>query len=88
MDQAHATGWRRVGALSSAAGRRALEAYEVDIISGGDVVRTIETSTPEASYSATQRQADLGSATAGYEVAIYQISQTIGRGDALKVGWG
>ena len=66
----------------------ALEAYEVDIISGGDVVRTIETSTPEAIYSATQRQADLGSATAGYEVAIYQISQTIGRGDALKVGWG
>nr|WP_321457182.1 glycoside hydrolase TIM-barrel-like domain-containing protein [uncultured Cohaesibacter sp.] len=64
-----------------------LEAYEVDIISGGDVVRTIETSTPEASYSATQRQTDLGSATAGYEVAIYQISQTIGRGDALKVAW-
>ena len=65
-----------------------LEAYEVDIIGGGDVVRTIETSTPEANYSATQRQTDLGSATAGYEVAIYQISQTIGRGDALKVGWG
>ncbi|WP_162916919.1 baseplate multidomain protein megatron [Cohaesibacter haloalkalitolerans] len=63
------------------------EAYEVDIISGGAVVRTITTSAPQASYSAAERLADLGSATAGYDVAIYQISQTLGRGDALEAEW-
>ena len=56
----------------------ALEAYEVDIIGGGDVVRTIETSTPEAIYSATQRQADLGSVDSAYKIRVYQISVLVG----------
>ncbi|WP_319528993.1 glycoside hydrolase TIM-barrel-like domain-containing protein [uncultured Cohaesibacter sp.] len=62
------------------------EAYEVDILNGGDVVRTFELSTPAVTYSEAERLADLGDASAAYDVAIYQISQTVGRGGALVVG--
>ena len=63
-----------------------LEAYEVDILSGGTVVRTIAASTTEVTYSEAQRISDLGNASAAYDVAIYQISQTMGRGWGLEVG--
>lgn len=56
------------------------EAYEVDIISGGSVVRTISTSTQSASYTAAQQSAD--GLTPGDPVTarIYQMSAIVGRG--------
>lgn len=59
------------------------EAYEVDILDGGDVVRTITGLTSaSASYSAANQTTDFGSAQAAVAVNIYQISATVGRGYA------
>lgn len=58
----------------------ASEQYQVDILSGSTVVRTISATSPSASYSATQQIADFGSLQARVNVAIYQISTTVGRG--------
>lgn len=58
------------------------EAYEIDIYDGTSIVRTIEASTPTASYSAAEQTAD--GLTPGDPVvcAIYQISSRVGRGHA------
>jgi hypothetical protein len=56
------------------------ELYEVDILDGVDVVRTISTSTPLASYTAAEQTAD--GLTPGDPVSgvVYQISDSRGRG--------
>lgn len=59
------------------------EAYEVDILDGAAVKRTISTGTPQATYSVSDQVADFGSAHGHYNVAIYQVSPTFGRGSAL-----
>lgn len=57
------------------------ELYEVDIMNGGDVVRTISGLTsPQANYSAAQQTTDFGSTQASVAVRIYQISEVVGRG--------
>lgn len=58
----------------------ALEAYEVDIMNGGAVVRTLSVTTPSASYTAAQQTADFGSPQASIDMRIYQISNVVGRG--------
>lgn len=59
------------------------EAYEVDVMSGGTVVRTISGLTAaSASYSAANQATDFGSAQAAIAVRVYQISATVGRGYA------
>jgi hypothetical protein len=59
------------------------EAYEVEIMDGGDVVRTITgLTTPSASYSAAEQTADFGSAQSSVAVKIYQLSGAVGRGYA------
>jgi hypothetical protein len=67
------------------------EAYEVDVLNGGAVVRTI-TATPsaggsvaipsnrQATYSAADQIADFGGEQAILTVRIYQISTSVGRG--------
>lgn len=57
------------------------ERYEVDILSGGGVVRTL-TGLDEntASYSADQQLADFGAVQPAIEVAVYQLSDVVGRG--------
>lgn len=58
-----------------------VEAYEVDIMNGGNVVRTISgLSTSAASYSAAEQTADFGSPQASVSVRIYQMSGIVGRG--------
>ncbi len=59
------------------------ERYEVDIMDGSDVMRTISgLSSPTASYSAAEQTADFGSAQASVDVRVYQLSGIIGRGYA------
>jgi hypothetical protein len=57
------------------------EAYEVDILVADEVVRTIETTTPEAIYTAAEQAEDFDSpAPLSIAVEVYQISATVGRG--------
>jgi hypothetical protein len=61
------------------------EAYEVDILDGLTVVRTLSSSTPTATYTAAQMAADFGSPTpASIDVRIYQLSAVVGRGYAAE----
>lgn len=60
------------------------EAYEVDILDGSTVVRTIPITSPTASYSATDQATDFGSAQSSIDVTIYQLSAVIGRGYAAS----
>jgi hypothetical protein len=56
------------------------ERYEIDILDGGDVVRTISATTPAATYTAAQQTADFGSPQSSIAVKVYQISAIVGRG--------
>ncbi len=60
------------------------EAYQIDILNGSTVVRTISASTTSATYSAANQTADFGAAQSVLSVAIYQINSTIGRGTPGK----
>ena len=62
------------------------EKYEIDIMSGGTVKRTITGLTsPTASYTAAQQVTDFGSAQSAITVNVYQISARVGRGYAGNV---
>ncbi len=58
------------------------EQYEVDVLSGGDVVRTLAATNPGALYAAADELDDFGSAQASLTVRVAQISATVGRGFA------
>jgi hypothetical protein len=62
----------------------ASESYEVDILDGATVVRTISTTTAQAVYDATQQQADFGQVQSSVSVKVYQLSATVGRGYPLE----
>jgi hypothetical protein len=56
------------------------ESYEVDILNGSTIVRTLTASTPTVQYSVANQIGDFGSAQASISVRIYQMSQTVARG--------
>ena len=56
------------------------EAYEVDVLTGASVVRTLHATTPSVLYAAANETADFGSAQSSLAVRVYQMSATIGRG--------
>jgi hypothetical protein len=56
------------------------EKYEIDILSGSTVKRTITATTPTAAYSAADQVVDFGSAQSAINIAVYQINAVIGRG--------
>ena len=56
------------------------EAYEVDIYDGSGVVRTLSTSSPEATYTLAQQTADFGGQQWSVSIAVYQLSASYGRG--------
>lgn len=56
------------------------ESYEVDILSGSTVLRTLASSTPNVTYTSAMQIADFGSAPSSLSIAVYQISTTVGRG--------
>jgi len=60
------------------------EAYEVDILNGSNVVRTIEITSPTAAYSAADQTTDFGSTQSSVDVNIYQMSAVVGRGYATS----
>jgi hypothetical protein len=60
------------------------EAYEVDIMDGVDVVRTITvTGTNEFTYTAAQLSADGNTVASPPDANVYQMSDAVGRGFAL-----
>ncbi|MFN3746810.1 MAG: hypothetical protein ACK4TL_19080, partial [Hyphomicrobiaceae bacterium] len=63
----------------------ASEAYQIDIMAGPSVKRTIATSVPEAVYCAAAQIADFGSLQSAVTCRIYQLSERVGRGQALEV---
>ena len=63
----------------------ASESYEVDVMSGATVLRTIEVTTPAFSYSAADQTTDFGSAQSSIAFRIYQLSAAVGRGYPLEV---
>lgn len=56
------------------------ERYEIDVIDGSDVVRTIVSSSPTCTYTAADQAADFGTAQSSIAVAVYQMSAAYGRG--------
>lgn len=61
------------------------EAYEIDVMSGSTVKRTITASTPAFNYSAANQVSDFGSTQAAITFRIYQLSGVVGRGIPLEV---
>jgi hypothetical protein len=60
------------------------EAYEIDILNGANVVRTISTAVTTALYSAAEQTADFGSVPASFDAIVYQLSATYGRGAGTR----
>jgi hypothetical protein len=58
----------------------AAEAYEVEILSGSEVVRTIRTNAPQALYAVDDELADFGAAQSALTLRVAQLSATVGRG--------
>jgi len=59
------------------------EAYQVDIMNGSTVVRTLTGLTsPIASYTAAQQVTDFGSTQSSVSINVYQMSGIVGRGYA------
>ncbi|MTD96259.1 hypothetical protein GIW81_18115 [Hyphomicrobium sp. xq] len=57
-----------------------VESYEVDVLDGADVVRTLASSASAVVYTAVQQAEDFGGAQESYTVRVYQLSSSYGRG--------
>jgi hypothetical protein len=60
------------------------EAYEVDILDGMDVLRTLSASQPSVLYAAADELADFGAPQSSLSVRVVQLSATVGRGFAAE----
>lgn len=58
----------------------ASERYEVDILNGGTVVRTLSLTAPAAEYSAADQVSDFGAPQSSLSIRVVQMSQIVGRG--------
>lgn len=56
------------------------ERYELDILNGATVVRTLAVTQPAATYTAGQQTSDFGSPQVSVSVRVAQISAAVGRG--------
>lgn len=56
------------------------ESYEVDIMSGSTVKRTITSTTATVTYTSAQQVTDFGGVQSALTVNVYQMSATVGRG--------
>jgi hypothetical protein len=61
------------------------ERYEIDVMAGDEVRRTIAATAPRADYSAAEMVADFGVAPTACDFKIYQMSAMVGRGLPLVV---
>jgi hypothetical protein len=57
-----------------------IERYEVDILDGAAVKRTLAASAPTVTYTAAEQTADFGSPQASLSVRVYQLGAAWGRG--------
>ena len=60
------------------------ERYQVTLRNGVTVLRTFETATPEAVYTAAQQAADVGSTPGAFSFTIAQVSPVLGSGHAAQ----
>ncbi|MFO1242119.1 MAG: phage tail protein [Rickettsiales bacterium] len=58
------------------------EKYEIDILSGSAVLRTLTAVSSDVTYSLANQVTDFGSGQSSVSVKIYQISEMVGRGYA------
>ena len=56
------------------------EMYEIDVMNGETVVRTLRATAPSVYYAATDQITDFGGAQSQVKVRVYQLSETRGRG--------
>jgi hypothetical protein len=56
------------------------ESYEIDIMNGGAVVRTLTTLSPSVAYTVADQTTDFGGLQTTVTVRIYQLSSVVGRG--------
>jgi len=61
-----------------------LESYEIDILSGETVVRTLSSQQAQATYTSTEEIADWATPQVQLDIAVYQISTAFGRGSANR----
>lgn len=61
------------------------EAYEVDVVVGTNVVRTISVGTPEVTYTSAQQSADGITPGSAVHLRIYQVNDIRGRGHPLDI---
>lgn len=61
------------------------QAYEIDVMNGSVVERTISAVLPTFTYSAADQTTDFGSPQASITFRIYQLSGTVGRGYPYEV---
>jgi hypothetical protein len=61
-----------------------IEAYDLDILRNGGVVRTLAMTSASALYPAAQETLDFGSAQSAFDVQAYQKSAALGRGFPLS----
>lgn len=63
----------------------ASESYQIDIMDGADVVRTLTAATETVTYTSAQQVADFGSNQTTIEAMVYMISADVGRGFPLTI---
>jgi hypothetical protein len=63
----------------------ASEAYEIDILDGGNVVRKLTASSPAVLYAIADELADFGSPQASIIFRVAQMSASVGRGMAAEI---
>jgi hypothetical protein len=56
------------------------EAYAVDVLSGGDIVRNYQTETPSLLYPTADELADFGAPQSSISIRVAQLSATVGAG--------
>ena len=59
--------------------------YEVDILNGGNVVRTLSSTTETVDYTSAQQVTDFGSNQTTLTVRVYQVSAAVGRSKQEQV---
>ena len=56
------------------------EAYEIDVLAGDAIKRTLSASGPSAVYTTAQQTVDFGTLQSAVSIRVYQMSQSFGRG--------
>ena len=57
-----------------------IEAYELDLLRNGSLVRTLTMTGASVLYAAAQETLDFGAAQSGFDIQVFQMSAAVGRG--------